>query len=689
VPFLLKLSDALRPLATAAEIKATAVRLLGEHLGASRAYYGEVDGDAVTFEDDYSPGLPPLRASLALKPSPSWTVDAYSRGESVRVDDVNTHPSYGGFDLSAYIQTGVRSFMGVPLVKGGVWRAVLRVADSKPRTWSAAELRLVEEVAARTWEAVARARAEAASRESELRYRTLFDAIDEGFCVIEFFDGPHGPLSDYVHVEANPAYTTHAGIPNVVGQKVREMVPDEADGWVKLYRDVLMTGKPIRFERELVATGRHLELAAFRVEPAERKQVAVLFQDITPRKRAEAELQRLNLELSERVARAVADREAAMQQVHEMQKMETIGRLTGSVAHDFNNLLTPIVGALDMVMRRFGDDGRTRKLTGAALQAADKATTLIRRLLAFSRRQHLQARPVDVAKVVSGMKDLIKRSIGPQIRLSIDCAAPLMPAHVDPNQFELAILNLAVNARDAMPRGGDLKIVVRQETVCGHVKIADGEYIKVAVADTGIGMDADTLRRAVEPFFTTKESGRGTGLGLPSVHGLAAQSGGDFVLDSTPEHGTTATLWLPVSHEAISADDKAAAYERALPPGAAARVLLVDDEDLVRSGTAEMLVDAGYTVKEAASPRQALDLVTSGLEIDVLVTDHAMPGMTGVDLAREIRVLRPDLPVLMITGFASMSANDAGGLPRLDKPFRQVDLARAMMSVLEKQVLEK
>ena len=683
MPFLLRLSDALRPLPTAAEIKATALRLLGEHLGVSRAYLGEVDGDAVVFEDDYSPGLAPLRARLALKPI-SWLLEACARGESVKVHDIENLES-GQDYLTENFAPDIRSLLAVPLVKGGAWQALLGIADSKPRVWTANELRLLEEVAARTWEAVARARAEAASRESERRYRALFEAIDEGFCIIEFFDGPHGPLSDYVHIEANPAYTTHAGIPNVVGQKVREMVPGEADGWVRLYRDVLLTGKPIRFERELVATGRHLELAAFRVEPPERRQVAVLFQDITRRRRAETALQHLNQELSARVAKAVAEREAALQQIHEMQKMETIGQFTGSVAHDFNNLLTPIVGALDRAMRHSGDDPRTRKLLGSALQAADSAATLIRRLLAFSRRQNLQARAVDIAAVVTGMTDLVRRSIGPQIALTVECAPDLALAHVDPNQFELAILNLAVNARDAMPRGGDLKIAVAQERAQEHSRLADGAYIKVVVSDTGAGMDPETLRRAVEPFFTTKETGRGTGLGLSSVHGLATQLGGDFVLESELGRGTVATLWLPVSHEHGGIADRAAPADIPVPPPrVSARILLVDDEDLVRAGTAEMLMDAGYVVTEAASPRQALDLIASGLEIEALVTDHAMPGMTGVDLAREIRALRPDLPVLIISGFVSMSDGDAGGFPRLDKPFRQVDIARALLAVLER-----
>lgn len=684
VPFLLKLSDALRPLGSASEIKATAVRMLGAHLGVNRAYYGEAIDNWMVIEGDYAEGVPSLRGRQSLARERSWTIDVYRRGENVVVADVFDHPQFKAQGSAIYDAVQVRTFIGVPLLKDGVWRAMLGVADSQPRAWTQAEVRLIEEVADRTWEAVERARAEAASREAELRYRALFEAIDEGFCIIEFLDGPHGPMSDYIHVDANPAYTTHAGIPNVVGQRVRDMVPDEAEGWIELYRSVLVTGKAIRFERELVATGRHLELAAFRLEPAERRQVAVLFQDVTPRKRAEEALRQLNQELAARVAKAVAEREAALQQVHEMQKLETIGRLTGSVAHDFNNLLTPIVGALDMVFRRFGDDDRVRKITGAGLQAADRASTLIQRLLAFSRRQHLQARPVDVCKLLTGMRDLLARSVGPQIALSIDCAAALSPAHVDPNQFELAILNLAVNARDAMPTGGEIKIAAVLEPVRGHAKMQDGVYIKVSVSDSGVGMDADTLTRAVEPFFTTKSRGRGTGLGLSSVHGLAVQSGGDFVLVSRVGEGTTATLWLPESLEDLPAEDKDIVVDTPLSRAQSAKVLLVDDEDLVRTGTAEMLVDAGYAVKEATSARQALDMITSGLDIDMIVTDYAMPGMTGIDLAREARRLRPNLPILMITGFASLGDRDAGGLPRLEKPFRQAQLTRAVSDLLDR-----
>lgn len=518
---------------------------------------------------------------------------------------------------------------------------------------------------------------------SEAKYKTLFDEIDEGFCVIELFDGPHGPLSDYVHVEANPAFATNTGIADIVGKRLRAMIPEDADGWVEIYRRVLLTGEPVRFERELSTTGRYLELAAFRMDPPERRQVAVLLKDVTMRKRAETELQLLNRELAERVTQAVDQREAALARVHEMQKLETIGQLTGGVAHDFNNLLTPIVGALDMLSRYHESDQRIRKLITAGLQAAERARTLVQRLLAFARRQHLEARPINVRHLVNGMEDLLTRSLGPQVILKIECAADLSPAMIDPNQFELALLNLAVNARDAMPDGGELKVTVAEEEV-EQSKLANGRYIRVAVSDTGVGMDTKTIKRAVEPFFTTKAKGQGTGLGLSMVHGLAAQSGGDFALASTPGLGTTATLWLPVSSEQIDLHMEQVTDRRELRRVQATPVLLVDDEELVRAGTAEMLMDAGYIVYQASSGHQALGMLREGLEIDALITDYAMPGMTGVELAQEVSRLRPTLPALMITGFASLKDRISSDLPRLAKPFRQHELADALAELLEK-----
>jgi PAS domain S-box-containing protein len=516
-----------------------------------------------------------------------------------------------------------------------------------------------------------------ALRESETRFRTLFDTMDEGFCVIEFLDGPHGPSSDYVHLQANAAYERHAGIPGVVGQRVREMVPDEADGWVALYREVLLSGEPIRFERELVATGRHLELAAFRVEPASRREVAVIFQDVTERKRAEHALRELNETLERRVAEALDTREAALAQLHEAQKLETIGQLTGGVAHDFNNLLTPITGALDLLGRRYADDERSARLIDGALQSAERAKTLVQRLLQFARRQALETRAVDIAALVEGMRDLIASSVGALTELRIEPRGDLPPAAADPNQLELALLNLCVNARDAMPDGGVLTIVMERVVRGAGTAplLLPGAYVRVSVIDTGSGMDEATLARAVEPFYSTKEQGKGTGLGLSMVHGLAAQLGGAFVLTSTPGAGTRADLYLPeammraedVARRAPAASDQA---RRAL------HVLLVDDEDLVRAGTAEMLRDMGHRVTDAGSGAQALAALADGLAADAIVTDYMMPRMNGAELAAEVHRRMPDLPVLVVTGYAG--GDLALRLPQLAKPFRQSELAAAL-----------
>lgn len=514
-------------------------------------------------------------------------------------------------------------------------------------------------------------------REGETRYRTLFDTMDEGFAVIEFLDGPEGALSDYVHVQANPAYERHTGIANVVGQKVREMVPDEAEGWIALYRQVLVSGEPIRFERELVATHRHLELSAFRIEPARRKEVAVIFQDVTERKRAERELRELNEGLEARVTAIVAERETVMAQLHEAQKLETIGQLTGGVAHDINNLLTPITGALDLLNRRYGvDDPRSARLLDGALQSAERAKILVSRLLGFARRQALETRAVDIGQLFEGMRDLIASSVGPAIELRMLPAHDLPAGIADPNQLELAILNLCVNARDAMEGGGVLTItaerVVMGATRAG--KLEPGAYIRISVIDTGAGMDEATLAKAVEPFFSTKDVGKGTGLGLSMVHGLAAQLGGAFELQSVIGQGTRADLYLPVAKAGtVSLPARLPAAGKPVRP---LRLLLIDDEELVRRGTAEMLRELGHEVHEATGGAQALAKLRTGIPIDAVVSDYMMPRMNGKEVAERIRERHPHLPILIVTGYAGGDLDLP--LPQLAKPFRQVDIAMAI-----------
>lgn len=513
--------------------------------------------------------------------------------------------------------------------------------------------------------------------EGEARYRTLFDTMDEGFAVIEFLDGPEGALSDYIHVQANDAYARHTGIANVVGQKVREMVPDEAEGWIALYRQVLVSGEPIRFERELVATHRHLELSAFRIEPAHRKEVAVIFQDVTERKRAEQELRELNEGLEARVTATVAERETVIAQLHEAQKLETIGQLTGGVAHDINNLLTPITGALDLLNRRYGaDDPRSARLLDGALQSAERAKILVSRLLGFARRQALETRAVDMGQLFEGMRDLIASSVGPAIELRMLPAHDLPAGIADPNQLELAILNLCVNARDAMEGGGVLTIAA-ERVVMGATRASKpepGAYIRISVIDTGAGMDKATLAKAVEPFFSTKDVGKGTGLGLSMVHGLAAQLGGAFELQSVIGQGTRADLYLPAAKAGTVPSP-------ARPPAAGKpvrplRLLLIDDEELVRRGTAEMLRELGHEVHEATGGAQALAKLRTGIPIDAVVSDYMMPRMNGKEVAERIRERHPHLPILIVTGYAGGDLDLP--LPQLAKPFRQVDIAMAI-----------
>ncbi len=393
------------------------------------------------------------------------------------------------------------------------------------------------------------------------------------------------------------------------------------------------------------------------------------------------EQKKLEQSLAERVAEEVERRSQAEQALIQSQKIETLGQLTGGVAHDFNNLLTPIVGALDVAQRSLADQPRAHRLVSGAIQAADRARILVQRLLAFSRRQHLQPKAVDIAALVNGVSDLIHRSIGPRIRLTVDIDPDLPPAMVDPNQLELALINLAVNARDAMPDGGTLVITARAESLADHARLGDGLFICIAVADNGTGMTQTVIDRAIEPFFTTKGIGEGTGLGLSSVQGLALQSGGELHLRSAVGEGTTATLWLPVSNDLPVDTGSLSALATAIRPNNLT-ALLVDDEPLVRAGIAAMLDDLGYGVIEASSAAEASVLADSGISFDLMITDHAMPGRSGSELALDMKVRRPGLPVLLVTGYAKVAEDGSSGLDRLPKPFRQEELAERLERLL-------
>ncbi|PNU03361.1 ATP-binding protein [Novosphingobium guangzhouense] len=674
---------------------------------------------------------------------------------------------------------------------------------------------------------------------SEERLRALFEALDDGFCIIEFFDGPHGPLSDYIHVEANSGYERQSGIPNVVGMTLRELEPDDAEGWAELYGRVLLTGEPIRFERYFLAAGRHIEVSAARVEPASRKQVSVLFRDIEARRRAQdallasealarqniqrvqlalsagaiigtwfwdipqdrftvdeafaqsfgldpalrredlslaqivarvhpddraglasamdeairrggayahqyrvrradgryywieangrvelapdgaplnfpgvlldieqrrtieqerdrasAELRALNETLEQRVAERTEELMKAEEQLRQAQKMEAVGQLTGGLAHDFNNLLAGISGAIEMVGTRLkqGRIADVDKYLVAAQGATRRAAALTHRLLAFSRRQTLDPRPTNVNVLVNGMTDLIQRTVGPAIRVETVGAAALWPTLVDASQLENALLNLCINARDAMPDGGRITIETANKWL-DHASarthdVPEGQYLSLCVTDTGTGMPPDVITKAFDPFFTTKPIGQGTGLGLSMIYGFAKQSGGQVRIYSEVGHGTTVCVYLPRHYGDAGEDASHSVEVKVSGVGAGETVLVVDDEPSVRMLITDILEDLGYTVIEAADSASGLRVLQSDVRIDLLVSDVGLPGgMNGRQMADAGRQVRPDLKVLFITGYAENSVIGNGhlepGMQVLTKPFVVETLAARVRDLVE------
>ncbi|MBB4192397.1 signal transduction histidine kinase [Rhizobium aethiopicum] len=401
-----------------------------------------------------------------------------------------------------------------------------------------------------------------------------------------------------------------------------------------------------------------------------------------------AQLRQLNEELEHRIDQRTREREEALAQLFEAQKLDTIGHLTGGVAHDFNNLLMAVLGSLSLLKKRLPADERSERLVTNAIQAAERGTALTQRLLAFARRQELKPQAVDFLRLFENIEDLLAKAVGPRVEIRKRIPADLEPLLVDSNQLELALLNLFVNARDALESGGAVTVAAAAEET-RPAGLAGGNYIKISVSDDGEGMDEATVLRAAEPFFTTKGIGKGTGLGLSMVHGLAAQSGGSIQISSTRGKGTTVSLWLPVA-QSIAKAQPAVVPAAAEPSKAVSRslaILVVDDDALVRTGTVAMLEDLGHLPREAASATQALEFLAGGQECDLVITDHAMPGMTGAELARHLRSAFPNLPVILASGYVELAEDQGlGRMLRMAKPFTQEQLQAAMDEALRDKV---
>jgi PAS domain S-box-containing protein len=671
----------------ASDAMQVAAAMLGQKLDVSRCAYADVDADNDRFwiRNDYNaPGVETSAGVYSLDLFGPRAAADMRRGETLIVHDVAVELA-SGEGREMFQSIGIDAIVCCPLVKGGRLAAMMAVHHNRARNWTTGEISLVREVVERCWAHVERVGAEARLRESEERLRLAVENAEVGFWDVDVINNrliwpsrtkamfgisPDVPVTladffDGLHPDDRAA-TTDAYLA-AANPQLRALYDVD-------YRTI---GKEDGVERWVAAKGRGVFDASNRC-----LRVAGTALEITARKQAEEALHELNGTLEARVAEAVAEREEAHEALRQSQKMEAMGQLTGGVAHDFNNLLTPIVGSLDMLQRKGLGSEREQRLIAGAVQSAERARTLVQRLLAFARRQPLQSVAVDVAQLVAGMGGLVESTTGPQIKVLVEAANDLPRAKADPNQLEMALLNLAVNARDAMPDGGTLRISATAEAVgAGHPSgLSPGPYVRLSVADTGSGMDEATVIRAIEPFFSTKGIGKGTGLGLSMVHGLASQLGGALTIKSRPGIGTNVELWLPVSSEV--AEDLQATPRHGADQTHHGVALLVDDEELVRLSTADMLTDLGYAVIEACSAEEAIGRLETGQSIDIMVTDHLMPGMTGTELARWAKADRPKLPVLLVSGYAELEGVDAN-LPRLTKPFRKDELAATLLSLLE------
>ena len=407
------------------------------------------------------------------------------------------------------------------------------------------------------------------------------------------------------------------------------------------------------------------------------------------RERSEARLRDLNATLEERVAHAVAERRQAEAALIQAQKIEALGRLTGGVAHDFNNLLTAIVGNLELLQSRLpAADTDGQRLAEAAIRSTQRAARLTQQLLAFGRKQTLQLRSMDLNRVIGGMDEMLRRTIGSTILVETDFAPDLWPAWVDEDQLVLCVLNLVLNARDAMPSGGTLQIEtanVRAGAPCRPSDLDNGDFVRVSVTDHGTGISQDVLGKVFEPFFTTKQQGKGTGLGLSQVYGLAKQVGGTVAIKTRVGEGTAVHVYLPRADRIETAGEQA----RKLPPpngnGAADHrvILIVDDVSGVRQVAAEYLERIGFTIFEAESGPKALELLQHGGRIDLLLVDFVMPEMDGAELLRRVRALRPGIPALMVTSFVRDRASlDALDVEVLRKPFALAALGARVRELL-------
>ncbi|MGV9009477.1 PAS domain S-box protein [Brevundimonas sp.] len=680
--FLLSLADALRDLPSPEAIMSQVEQSLGTELGVDRVGYAEVDTDAGTvfMTRDWTSGLASAEGEFAVTEVGADLISDLAEGRLIRIENIENDPrTRDALELFGRLQT--RALMRAPVIRAGQLRAYLYVHEAEPRSWSDHEAELLQEVASRTWTEIERSRAEAALRESESRFRAIADTAPVLIWVTQ---------KDRVRAFVNQAYVSWHGGSYEEARLAdwRQMVHPDDHAHI---RDESIqgeaAGEPFTLEaRYRRADGAWRWLRSFSRPRLDANNeiigfVGVAF-DITEARQAEDDLRRINELLEERVNQALTQKAKAEADLVHAQRLETVGRLTGGVAHDFNNLLTVVIGALDIILRSPDDAAKRKKLGEAALAAARRGEGLTHQLLAFSRRQTLRPRPVDLNDQILECEPLLRQAVGDTVELRLRLRRDGAPVNVDVAQFEAALLNLVVNARHAVKDGGRIGIQTQAcEVQAGDVvDLPAGPYVCVTVSDNGSGMDADVLARVFEPFFTTKSVGKGTGLGLSQVYGFARQSGGAARVSSRSGQGTRIKLYLPPLAEGLSIAE---------PVGTAAapakvtnrKLLLVEDDPSVAAIALELLIETGFSVTTADNATQALDRLAVET-FDVMLSDVVMPGgMTGIELARVVATDHPDMRIVLTSGYAGDDVDAAlkGTMwPFLRKPYSGEELTRIL-----------
>ncbi len=674
---LVDLGDRLRTLDTTAEIAGAAAEILGKALDCARAGYAVIRGDIAFLEADWTDGAaislvgPRLFASLG----PEFCAPLLA-GRTLVINDTQSDPLTLP-SAPAFRAIGALSLINVPLLEAGQLTAILYVHAAAPRIWDAAEIQLVQDVADRTWEASGRARAAASLRklnetlEQEVALRTAQrDRIWKLSSDVMLVTDHDGAIAS-----VNPAWKTVFGWSeqDLLGSDLFGLAHPDDRARLRAAFCARGGGQAAKFECRLrKRDGGYLWLSWAAVP--DETAIHAVGRDIT----AEREQ-----------AEALAAAEEALRQA---QKMEAVGQLTGGIAHDFNNLLQGIVGSLDMVEKRFAE-GRAdsvEKFIAAARASANRAVALTHRLLAFSRRQPLDPKPVEANPLVQAMEDLLRRTLGERITLTVKLAPDLWRTLCDPHQLESAILNLAINARDAMPEGGALvleteNIVLDRVYAARTPEVRAGDYISVSVTDTGTGMPPSVVEQAFEPFFTTKPLGQGTGLGLSMIYGFTKQSEGHARIFSTLGRGTTVKIFLPRFDGELAPEESAPDAPLARP--AHATVLVVEDEAVVRGLVLDVLEDLGLSALEAADGPAGLQILQSKHKIDLLITDIGLPGLNGRQMADAARLHRPGLKILFMTGYAETASISSGflepGMEMITKPFSIATLSERISAMIQ------